>query len=411
MVSTNPVPPLLTGGHNLQSVVPSVPGDMAFQGHFLAPPVGPEPLSADNTKKVNRQEGQLAFGIDWLDITVHPQKLIEYTGSKVVDHILLDRPKNALMDRSLFAVSTAMGCDVRDWQYLDYGVAGYRQAMIGPGEAKLFFDRKGAEHFHFVLTGKACSMISDVAMMSLLRYFASVEAVATRIDIKMDDYTKSVSPIQVRDALMAGHGVTRAQKGLMISQFHIGKGVRRVHSKLEKELQDLVDHYGGDCMYLGSEKSRQKLRVYDKEAQSRGEIKANRWELQMRDEAAETMMAQMLEHRSPKGWGKLMVSRLIAFVDFRDSTKAMNSTAVTRDRPRLRWFTALVGMISKGMAYPPVLPRTVQQLLGWIDQSVGVALAVGFRFWEGDLTELREIVRRGEDRFRPKHLAMLASAG
>ena len=87
MATTDRLPPPLTGGHNLKSVPQSVPDDMGFQGHFLAPPTAPLPLEVGQGSGVS--DGvQLAFGIDWLDITVHPQKLLEYMGSEVATYCI-----------------------------------------------------------------------------------------------------------------------------------------------------------------------------------------------------------------------------------------------------------------------------------------------------------------------------------
>ncbi len=101
--------------------------------------------------------------------------------------------------------------------------------------------------------------------------------------------------------------------------------------------------------------------------------------------------------------GQVMASRLVGFVDFRDA----DSHSEVEKRERLPWFQLLVGLARKASAYLPKVPRTVEQLVEWIDHSVGPTLAVVMKFWQGDLTPLSRILRNGENRWKPKHRAML----
>jgi len=156
-------------------------------------------------------------------------------------------------------------------------------------------------------------------------------------------------------------------------------------------------------VYLGAPSSRQRLRVYDKGLESGGEMDCVRWELESRKEAAQTMAVAL----AYQDWGEVMTSRLVGFVDFRDA----DSHSEIENRQRLPWFQLLVGMARKASAYLPKVPRTVEQVVEWIDLAIGPTLAVAMKFWQGDLAPLSRILRHGEIRWKPRHKAMVAALG
>jgi len=159
----------------------------------------------------------------------------------------------------------------------------------------------------------------------------------------------------------------------------------------------------GATVYLGAPASRQRLRVYDKGLESGGEMDCNRWELQSRKEAAETMAASL----AYQDWGEVMASRLVGFVDFRDRS----SHSEVERRQRLPWFQRLVGLVGKASAYLPQEPRTAEQVVEWVDMAIGPSLAVAMAFWQGDIGPLTDIIRDGKQRWKPRHKVMVAALG
>lgn len=87
----------------------------------------------------------------------------------------------------------------------------------------------------------------------------------------------------------------------------------------------------GATVYLGAPSSRQRLRVYDKYKESQGKTNSIRWELQCREQAAESMLHQLAE--AGDGWPIAARNRLVAFIDFREA----GTESHTDRRPRLKW--------------------------------------------------------------------------
>lgn len=397
-------PPTLTGGQKSKSK-PSKKIFLGLQGHFSAPPGkrdadedGQPPEHqrgwADGSISKPRHNQPVLVGVDWLDFTFHPSRLIDEAGPG--DRTQAERRASDMddvpppasrefMDRVILATSLAIGCDPGDWIELEYGMWGYSLALLGPAGAKVLYAPFKTEenHFHVLLPGQACAMISQAAMISYLNFCDAHEAVCTRVDVKMDDYARVIGVPGIRLATQGGDIVTHAQRGEAVNRWRIGK-----------------PETTGDTVYVGAKGSRQLLRAYDKGLESGGEIDAIRWELETRKEPAVTLVARL---RS-EPWGEVIASRILSFVDFRDAT----SSSKIEKRTQLEWYARLIGSAKKASAYLPKLPKTIGDLTAWIRQSIGPSLATLFRAWTGDIGPLTEILADGERRLRPKHLAMLA---
>jgi len=352
------------------------PKATAHSGSGAAPQDAVPPLLTGGQKTVRgRQVGAegpevvegVRLSVDWLSITFHPSKALV----------------NVLEAR--LAASLALDCDFNDWVELERGSYGYQKGMVGPGGARLWWDAPGRDDFHISFPGQACGVVGQERLVSFLQYSLGHGGKATRCDVALDDYQRIVSPGQVRESLQGPDVVTHAQKVLTQQGGVVGS-------------RDLT----GATVYLGAPGSRQRLRVYDKGLESEGEMDCIRWELESRKEAAETMVVAL----AYQDWSEVMASRLVGFVDFRDA----DSYSDVEGRTRLPWFQLLVGLAEKASAYLPKVARTVEEVVDWLDRAIGPSLAVAMKFWQGDLAPLLGILRNGENRWKPKHRAMLAVA-
>ena len=395
MVVQDGLPPTLTGGQKTKSETKRST-DLGLQGHFLPPPEGIRPgeekSSRDDFSRENFPRDVIQIGLDWLQMTFHPSPLIDevapdqLTGHQRLNSDVDDAPppaKNEFMDRVLLATSIALGCEPQDWHEIQTWMYGYQRALLGPGGARMLFDAPGRIDFHVQMPGQACGMVGQPEMLAYLEFCHASEAVCTRVDMKLDDYARVQSVEGVRAAIQSAECVTHAKKWQVVKEGDVGNP------------EDT-----GDTVYLGRKASRQLLRVYDKGKESGGEIDAVRWELQSRAEPAITMVDRL----RAEPWGEVVASRLRTFVDFRD----VNSSSKIELRVQLAWYAELIGNARKASAYLAKLPRTVGAVIAWIDHQVGTSLAMAFRVWRGDIAPLVDILKEGERRLKPKHLAMLA---
>lgn len=275
------------------------------------------------------------------------------------------------------------------------GFSGYEFQKVN-GPVRLLHSRRRPE-VHVILTGEACDMVGGQELQRLLSY-VSENGHPSRVDLAGDDFNHVVSPAEVRERFEAGEGVTHSARWRWYE-----------------------NDRGGTTFQMGSPSSRQQLRVYDKEAESsRGPrdaaedgrdptldsrgvrpIRSIRWELQTRDDAAETLVQQL----ATTAWGDVFVSRLVQFVDFRDRSA---DASVTRC-PRASWFEALVGGAKKALAYLPKPPRSVGEVDAWFRKFCAPMMAVLFRASGGSLDWFEDVAADGRRRWRGRHLVLVAA--
>jgi hypothetical protein len=257
---------------------------------------------------------------------------------------------------------------------VEAGFAGYEfQRVSGP--VRLLYSKRRPE-VHVIFTGEGCDMLGGQEMQRLISYVRE-NGHPSRVDLAGDDFNRVVSPADVRDAYKAGEVVSHAERWRFME-----------------------NDKGGTTFYLGSPSSRQQLRVYDKEVESAGVTASTRWELQARDDAAETLVMQL----ASEPWGDVFAGRLVQFVDFRD--RGADGT-VTRC-PRVPWFETLVGQAKKALAYLPKPPRTVGEVEEWFRKYCAPMAAVLLKVGGGDW--LVDMMEDGRQRWRGRHRVLVAAA-
>jgi hypothetical protein len=153
---------------------------------------------------------------------------------------------------------------------------------------------------------------------------------------------------------------------------------------------------------MGSPSSRQQLRIYDKESESAGVTASTRWELQARDEAAQTLVEQL----ATEYWGDVFASRLVQFVDFRDRCDETRVAACERSG----WFQSLVGQAKKALAYPPKAARTVAQVDAAFRRQWAPMVAVLVEVSGGSWDFFHDVIAEGRRRWRGRHLVLVGVA-
>jgi len=341
---------------------------------------GQKTKSSHEIKIRPRMEGA-RIGVDWVQNTFHPKdSVIEDTFGAVEPYRMLAAVQCEL--------SEILGCDPADWQELDAGHNGYMRARLGPRGARIDYEPVGRIDFNVTLPGKACALAGEVGLRRwmLFSLMHGGES-ATRIDVDIDDYDKAVSPGQVVIALQGPDAVTHADKGLV----QIGFKVRS-------------NEVTGATTYLGAASSRQRMRVYDKELESKGQVPCIRWELTCRKEAAQTLM-QQLAHMD---WNRVIPDRLVSFIDFREHS----SSSKIELRQRCEWFHALVRHAEKAEVYLEGVPKTVHNVLAWLELSIGPSLAMARQYWGKTYRgPLKDLMDKGQSNWKPRHTKLLQDAG
>jgi len=210
----------------------------------------------------------------------------------------------------------------------------------GPLGFRLDQDRVGSEDseghrwpFAFALfPGKLCQHIGTGNLMRLVaqlteKYGERVKV--TRIDLAVDDYGQAFTPAWFAQQLIGHRDIVAHDQAPLADGVVTSINRQQAMSYTTRER----------TCYLGRTKSHRYLRVYDKELESGGEIKATRLELQLRDEAACQAVTGLLEARD---LGSAMVAQVSAFVDFRVVSGDGDRRHSDRWK-RCEWWEKLVG--------------------------------------------------------------------
>jgi len=281
------------------------------------------------------------------------------------------------------------GGDADNWLRLERGALGYRKMEINSRQIELLWDEERPE-VHARLRGAACRFLSERTALSLVQWVVDQGDGAgfSRLDLQATVPYEVARVEDVRAAFDRGEAVTRARRAMQQEGFSIhGKAVVG---------EDAARF--GRTLYLGSPQSRRVLRVYDKGAESEGEVPGTRFELQERDEAADTTAKQLVEAGAI---APVLTGRLVGFVDFRTG-----DGMVTR-RPRAAWYEDVVGAVERLPGYPPASERSAEEVAEWLRRQTAPTMAALAERGELDISALLEDGRR---RWQAKHHRLIADA-
>ena len=102
----------------------------------------------------------------------------------------------------------------------------------------------------------------------------------------------------------------------------------------------------------------------------------------------------------------MICSRLVGYVDFKERESAPR----IQDRDRWGLYEELMEGAKKADAYFPAEDKSMEEMKEWFVKQNGPILAVLLQHNGGDLSAIAEYARDGRRRWRPKHLALIASS-
>jgi len=286
-----------------------------------------------------------------------------------IDWMQFTIPEETPVNETIGELLYYLDCDFKD---LGHGALGYENLAIGAGGAKVLTSSKRPEH-HVILPGEWCRAVGPEMCCIILGWIFDHNGHFTRIDLAGDDYSKVVSPKGV---------AVRCEKGQLVSHCH---NISRIYDVMGKQQ---------DGVYIGSPASVRRLRVYDKNKQSKGEIDSIRWELQLRDEAADRAAELVLNRNLPEAY----LATLVGLAGFRK----VSGDNVSR-RPRAPWFKKLVGEAQKATLSKPQQVKTIEKTENWLRKQVSPSLAMVVEAGGGDLAILEDMAIDGRKRLKPIH--------
>jgi hypothetical protein len=238
------------------------------------------------------------------------------------------------------------------------GLYTYKLGKIWPTGAVLVWTEGRAECC-LQFMGRDINVIPLEQLRPLIIDLAKLGAKGRRIDVALDDYTRTV--LTVEQFIEAG----RARNVT---------GCRRWEPK---ELLDLVtgEYLAHGCNFgvRGKDGSGRYVRVYDKLLESRGAIDAVRFELETAGDVAELLFAELADCDDDEVFKRKLRRVLAGAVDFRDRGQERNVDRM----PRLSWWAAVVDALAEPlrMVAHHVTPA-LQSTLEYLRRSYSKTLAI-----------------------------------
>ena len=243
------------------------------------------------------------------------------------------------------------------------------------------------------LSGKVLAKIEPVNQLFLMKELASLGFNCTRIDICIDDYTKTISPDCVKEAVDSGN-----QTGFCLAPYAEWRSSGCVGEEQSKTY----------CLgRRGRYGSGKYIRCYNKYLESKGEIDSNRFEVEFTDAYSKNAFATLTGFPT-SSWAGVMIGLITGAIDFIDRS----SSKVVGECVRLDWWSAIVDDSGRIRVSKPRKDKTIKKAIGWVERQVlpTLAMVIGYHFesTQIDVQELFwQMFLRGEKRMTDRHHAIL----
>lgn len=232
------------------------------------------------------------------------------------------------------------------------------------------------------LTGSTLIGASFDHLRQLLLFLINLETRFTRIDLAIDDYTKSLKPSYFKTAYQHGHH----------------HGFRKMSMIENFESADPLEEKGF-TVYMGRRNGNKLTRFYNKSVESKGEIDAYRLEVEYKDDYTKNVIDYLLTADS---FAKAIANLVLSAVDFRDE-----------DDIQLLWWNAFIARLESTPVHLLCqrAKPTIESSMNWIEHQVETTLAVVQEFCERITVNfedwLKERLESGRHRMKGVHRAVI----
>ncbi len=266
----------------------------------------------------------------------------------------------------------------------------------------------GKTKSHINITSTALSALTPQQQHDLMSELQALEFACSRIDIKLDDYSKTLTPTLAYQAIEEGNHTGFQQK---VYRRWLESGT----SKLKSQTLEIGRR--------GNRGSGKFIRVYTKWIQTMLDEKpvdSNRLEIEFTENKS-LQVFDFLVSVDVDNWAELMLTLITGAVDFIDRVEHTEYGKIINPATgckRLDWWYQTVGDIAKMKLSTPRKPSSIAKAFQWIRKQVAPTLAMLFDYLcltsneeQPDLDVqafLYELWSEGSERWNDNHRALLA---
>lgn len=302
-------------------------------------------------------------------------------------------------DKPEKVISEYLGMDPDLFQEQGFGINGYRQSRVFSniivsydGQENIFFKDMGV---NVSMSGKGCrafetysrlgvtgdKSVESVAFMALFQKLDSTEdAHITRLDVACDDKAGMLDIDEIRYRFDEHLIRTRCKK-------------KRFYDGQDGKTDD------GKCLYIGSQESEFRTRIYDKALEQGVEGHWIRVEMVMRGKNGDRFISQLVNGVEIGSLAAEVMNDKFTFIEDDDSNISRCSVCT--------WWIAFVEEVGKvRLVARVVIQRSISQIGQWVENQVGPSLyilaqTIGF-------PEVFRMALNSKDRLSRKQEALIA---
>lgn len=317
------------GGGLGEGTTPSLPGKSPDRYEKLA-----KPATTGETVRADRIEVKP----DWINL------IGEIELSRVFDSF---RILEEATDEKLHLTGKPRSVGTKSFQYSGRSL---NSLVVGWGDA----DEVSNKTECFIsIPGKVLSAMSVRKIHDLLTVLVGLGFHCSKLDIAVDDYGKSIKPINII-------------KALEVKNF----------SKFQKH-RIIVDSDKGFTIYFGRPESTRYTKFYNKEVESKGRVKSYRLETRFNNKVAHDVLLKWLSIKQENAdWEKrsatYLIKSVIGSIDFIDRESKPEEKNLNR-LDRLDWWQEFIDKlgINEGICHSVPTPKTsLEKATSWITRSV-----------------------------------------
>lgn len=196
------------------------------------------------------------------------------------------------------------------------------------------------------ITGSTLSGGTEAHLKDFIRYLVSKQSRFTRIDLALDDFTKSLKPDYFKTAYQRGHH----------------HGFRKMDYIQSFDSPD-PDQEQGFTVYMGKRTGNKVVRYYNKSVESLGKIDSHRIEVEYKDDYCSNVIEYLFADRFSTSITNLITSS----IDFTDL-----------EGVRLLWWEAFLQRVSANHIHLSCGRQTpsIESSMKWIEHQVETTLSV-----------------------------------
>lgn len=300
---------------------------------------------------------------------------------------LIDWVSFTLPDSEFHSLSDIYGfLDIPEKEWVDakHGNHGYMSQKLC-GHINLLYNGMEGMGYHISISGQGCRELEQRKGLLWSELFKKIidKGSFTRLDIAIDDHDGHFKIDQLKEKVKRGECISKFIKARGIEEFNLKSG-----------------DTDGQTLYFGRPTSRLQIRIYDKAKEQGIDGIWNRTEIQARDERATVMASNILESDNV---GVVVLGILKTYIKFAEPISDSNKSRW----PVSEFWIKFLGVVEKVKLTIKKPDKSIRESIEWANKQWAPTAALLMRYFKGDLSFFDDLIADGEERLKPRHLALL----